>query len=146
MSLTDMARSHIKELAREAFELDEVVVDEDGDLPFPCGSALVYVTIQAGGELVTAWSRAATGVAPSKAVLRELDEANARAVLARLYTNAGAVHVEATLPMVPLRPQDLLAMVAEVGHIADRVGSMLAAVHGGEVWRPQGVAASAVDD
>lgn len=45
MSLQDMARSHVKELAREAFGLDEVVVDEDGDLPFPYGTAMVYVSV-----------------------------------------------------------------------------------------------------
>jgi len=45
LSYEDMARSHVKELVREAFELDEVVVDSDGDLPFPCGTAMFYASL-----------------------------------------------------------------------------------------------------
>jgi len=146
LSYEDMARSHVKELAREAFELEEVVVDADGDLPFPCGTAMVYVSVEHGGHAVRAWSAAVRGIEVRKAVLRELDEANACAVLARLYTRGSTVYVEGVLPVVTLRPQDLGRLVAEVGRTADRVGAMLAAVHGGSVVFPEGCDASAVDE
>lgn len=146
MSYTDMARSHVKELAREAFELEEVVVDADGDLPFPCGTAMVYLSVEHGGHVVRAWSAAVRGIEVRKAVLRELDEANGCALLARLYTRGSTVYVEGVLPVVTLRPQDLGRLVAEVGHAADRVGSMLAAVHGGHVAFPEGCDASSVDE
>jgi hypothetical protein len=63
-----MARSHIKELVREAFELDEVVVDADGDLPFPCGTAMFYVSVIPGGRLLRVWSAAVSGIHVNKAV------------------------------------------------------------------------------
>ena len=45
MSYLEMARSHVKELAREAFDLTEVVVDRDGDLPFPYGTAVLHMSV-----------------------------------------------------------------------------------------------------
>lgn len=138
MSYEDMARSHVKELARQAFTLQEVVVDPDGDLPFPVGTAMVYVSVVYGGGLVRAWSWAVRGIRVTKAVLSELDAANAGAVLARLYTHHDVVVVEGMLPVKTLRPQDLGRLVVEVGQTADRVGVLLAAVHGGAVALPDG--------
>ena len=137
-----MARSHVKELAREAFELDEVVVDCDGDLPFPFGTAMVYVSLVRHGRLVRVWSRALAGVHVNKAVLREVDQVNAGLIFARVFTQLDSVTVEGCLPLEPLRPCDLGRLVAEVGSTADRVGSMLAAVHGGDVVFPDGCDAS----
>ena len=45
MSYPEMARSHVTELAREAFDLTEVVVDRDGDLPFPNGTAVLHMSV-----------------------------------------------------------------------------------------------------
>ena len=133
-----MARSHVKELAREAFALEEVVVDDDGDLPFPCGTAMFYVSVVRDGRLVRVWSRAVTGIAPKKPVLREVNEANAGLVLARVYATGSGVWVEGCLPVEPLRADDLGRLCWEVGTTADRLGSMLSAVHGGHVVFPDG--------
>ena len=133
-----MARSHVKELVREAFELDEVVVDGDGDLPFPYGSAIYYASVVRGGRVLRVWSRAVTGIKVDKPVLRELNQANAGLLFARVYSRGGAVWVEGCLPVEPLRAQELGALFHEVGTTADRIGSMLAAVHGGQVAVPHG--------
>ena len=138
MSYADMARSHVKELAREAFSLQEVVVDEDGDLPFPCGTAMFYVSVVREGRLVRVWSRAVAGIEVRKSVLREINDANAGAVLARVWASGTAVWVEGCLPVEALSPADLGRLCWEVGTTADRVGSMLAAVHGGVVAFPGG--------
>ncbi|HVM29114.1 MAG TPA: YbjN domain-containing protein [Mycobacteriales bacterium] len=133
-----MARSHVKELAREAFQLAEVVVDHDGDLPFPCGTAMFFVTVSHEGRLVRVWSRAVTGVEATKPVLRELNDANADLVLARVHASDGSVWVEGFLPLEPLQAADLARLSYEVGTTADRLGSLLAAVHGGHVAFPGG--------
>lgn len=133
-----MARSHVKELAREAFELHDVVVDEDGDLPFPCGTAMFYVSVAEGGRLVRVWSRAVSGISVRKPVLQELNEANATLRLARTYATTSSVWVEGYLPVESLTPRDLGCLCVEVGTTADRLGSMLAAVHGGHVAFPGG--------
>jgi hypothetical protein len=138
LTYEDMARSHVKELVREAFELDEVVVDADGDLPFPCGTAMFYVSVITGGRLLRVWSAAVSGIHVNKAVLRELNEANAGLRLAKVYARADAIYVEGCLPVESLCAPDVRALCFEVGTAADRIGSMLAAVHGGRVAFPDG--------
>ena len=131
-----MARSHVKELVREVFELDEVVVDEDGDLPFPCGTAMLYLSVVRQGRLLRAWSRAVSGIPVNKPVLREINEANSGLTFARVHATTDAVWVEACLPMESLGVNELGALCTEVGHTADRLGSMLAAVYGGRIAFP----------
>jgi len=133
-----MARSHVMELVREAFELSEVVVDDDGDLPFPCGTAMFYLSVVRHGRLVRAWSRAVSGIEPNKPVLREVNDANASLALARVYASGSSIWVEGCLPVEALTARDLGCLCVEVGTTADRVGSMLAAVHGGHLTFPDG--------
>ena len=131
-----MARSHVKELVREAFELEEVVVDEDGDLPFPCGTAMFYASVVCGGRVLRVWSQAVGGLRVTKPVLREINEVNRGLIFARISATETAVWVEGRLPVETLRPHDVGFLCSEVGRTADRVGSMLAAVHGGRVAFP----------
>lgn len=138
-----MARSHVKELVREAFEVTEVVVDADGDLPFTNGTAVFYVSVVGGGRLVRVWSAAVQGLAVTKPVLREVNDANAALVLARAWVQGSGVMVEGCLPVETVRAEDLRALCAEVGATADRLGSMLAAVHGGQVVLPVGASGPA---
>jgi hypothetical protein len=132
-----MARSHVKELARTAFELDEVVVDADGDLPFPCGTAMFYLSVVGNGRLLRVWSRAVAGIKVNKPVLREINEVNAGLTVARVWATDSEVWVEGCLPVQILRPRDVGALSVEVGTTADRLGSMLAAVFGGRVALPE---------
>ena len=80
-----MARSHVKELVRAAFELEDVVVDEDGDLPFPCGTAVVYLSVVRGGRVLRVWSRAVSGLRTTTAVLREMDQMNGTLLLSAVH-------------------------------------------------------------
>jgi hypothetical protein len=131
-----MARSHVKELVREAFELDEVVVDEDGDLPFPCGTAMFYLSLVREGRLLRVWSRAVAGLKINKPVLREINEVNRSLIFARVAAGSSEVWVEGFLPVESLHVYDVGFLCSEVGRTADRLGSMLAAVHGGMVAFP----------
>ena len=141
-----MARSHVKELVREVFELDEVVVDCDGDLPFPCGTAMYYASLTGRGRVLRVWSRAVAGITVNKPVLRELNEVNRGLVMARVWADSDSVWVEGCLPVEVLRPRDVGALCHEVGSTADRLGSMLAAVHGGHVVFPGGCDSVTHDD
>ena len=137
MSYEDLARSHVKELLRKAFRWDQVVVDEDGDVPIACGTAMVYASVVRGGRLVRVWSRAVSGVKPTKSVLREINDANSAAVVTRVYAEHQAVWVEGHFPIDGLSPRDLKHLCKEVGDLADHLGPMLAAVHGGTVTFPE---------
>ena len=134
-----MARSHVKELVRDAFTLEEVVVDDDGDLPFPCGTAMLYLSVVGNGRLLRVWSRAVAGIKVNKPVLSEINEVNAGLTVGRVWATGDEVWVEGCLPVQIARPRDVGALCYEVGTTADRLGSMLAAVYGGRVARPEGV-------
>jgi len=131
-----MARSHVKQLVREAFELDEVVVDSAGDLPFACGTAWFYLSVSRRGRVLRAWSRAVVGIRVNKPVLREINEVNAGLTFARVWANDSEVWVEGCLPLETLQVRDVGAVCMEVGNTADKLGSMLAAVYGGRVAFP----------
>ena len=133
-----MARSHVKELLRTAFGFEQVLVDEDGDVPMPYGTAMVYASVVARCRLVRVLSRAAAVVKPTKAVLREVNDANAHAVVARVSAAHGGVWVEGHFPVEGLSPKDLEQLCLEVGQLADRLGHLLTAVHGGTVTFPEG--------
>ena len=132
-----MARSHVKELLRTAFGWEQVVVDEDGDVPISCGSAVVYASVVGRGRWVRVWSRAVSGVGPTKAVLREVNDANRSAGVARVYAANRAVWVDGHFPVEGLEVEDLRQLCTEVGELADHLGQLLAAVHGGSVAFPE---------
>ncbi len=68
----------------------------------------------------------------NKAVLRELNETNASLLLARVFADGSSLVVEGCLPVEPLQARDLALLCQEVGSTADRLGSLLSAVHGGQ--------------
>ena len=141
-----MARSHVKELLRTAFGWEQVVVDGDGDVPITCGTAMVYASVVGKGRLVRVWSRAVSGVRATKSVLREVNDANVHAVAARVYAEHDAVWVEGHLPVETVRVEDLAQLCREVGDLADHLGQMLAAVHGGSVAFPEAADVSSEGD
>jgi hypothetical protein len=126
-----MAHSHVQRMLREAMELDEVKQDDDGDYPFRHGTAMYYLSVGRGGHLVRIWSYAVHGLKHKGPVLREVNEANEQLTHARAYLRAGTLVVEAIIPIQPLVPAYLAAVCEEVGETADRVGHLMAAVHGG---------------
>lgn len=136
LSYEDMARGYLKDLVGQAFGLESVEVDGDGDLPFACGTAMFYISVAPQSRLMRVWSLAVRGIDAKKVVLREVNEANAMLALARVYVDAAGVWVEGCLPMESVRPEDIRWICGEVGSTADRVGSLLAAVHGGCVALP----------
>jgi hypothetical protein len=46
--------------------------------------------------------------------------------------------VEGVLPVDALTPSDLRDLCLEIGSVADEVGQLISAVHGGAVSRPEG--------
>lgn len=138
MGYVDLARSHVKECLREGFELPQLVVDEDGDVPFTRGTAVYYVTVRSDGKKVKVWSTAVCGVKPIAAVLREVNEVNMGLEHSRAFVVRNKLIVEGILPIDGLTPDSLRELCMEVGNVADEVGQMISAVHGGEVMRPEG--------
>ena len=66
-----------------------------------------------------------------------MNDANAHAVVARVYAAHGGVWVEGHFPIEGLPAKDLKQLCVEVGDLADRLGHLLTAVHGGSVTFPE---------
>jgi hypothetical protein len=133
MAYRDMARSHVVECTRKAFELSEVTVDGDGDLPMRYGTAMYFLSIRGDGRKVKAWSPVVGPVKGSAALLRELNEVNAGLLVSRVFWGDDQVVAEGMLPIEELTPELLRELCVEVGQTADSVGSMVSAVFGGSV-------------
>jgi hypothetical protein len=138
MTYVDMARSHVKECLREGFELSRLVVDEDGDVPFTAGTAVYYVTVRTDGKKVKVWSTVVVGVKATVALLREVNAVNMSLEGSRMFVAGNRIVLEGVLPVDGLTPETLRELCLEVGNTADEVGTMISAVHGGEVSRPEG--------
>lgn len=136
MAYVDLARSHVKECLREAFELSNVNVDCDGDVPFVHGTAIYYVTVRTDGRRVKVWAHAVSGLKQTASLLREVNEVNMGLELSRAYLLRDLLVVEGVLPVEGLIPADLRDLCLEVGSTADDVGEMVSTVHGGIVARP----------
>lgn len=131
MAYVDMAHSHVQRMLREACGTDEVVQDEDGDYPFRHNTAAWFASVHPQGHLVRIWSRAVTGVRPTAAVLREVNATNVRMLHSRAYLQHDSLVIEAIVPVEGLEREHLAALCHEVGCTADRLGELLATVHGG---------------
>lgn len=138
MSFVDLAKSHVRECLREGFELPSLMVDDDGDVPFSHGTARYYVTVRQDGLKVKAWATAVYGVKPSAAVLREINEVNAGLQFSRAFIVQERLMIEGVLPIDGLTATDLRDLCVEIGSVADEVGQMISAVHGGVVAVPEG--------
>lgn len=133
VSYMAMAHSHVQRMLREGLELESIEQDCGGDYRFRHGTAVYYLSVGRGGHLLKIWSQAAYGVKPTKSFLREVNSANERLMHCRAYMSGETLVLEAFLPIETLVPRYLAAVCHEVGSTADRVGQLLAAVHGGHV-------------
>lgn len=138
MGYVDLARSHVKECLREGFELAQLIVDEDGDVPFTKGTAVYFVSVRSDGKKVKVWATAVSGVKPIAAVLREVNEINTGLQHSRAFVTKDRLVIEGVLPVDGLTPEDLRDLCVEVGNVADEVGQLISTVYGGEVMRPEG--------
>ena len=117
----------------EAFNLEEVFQDEDGDYPFGDGSTRVYVTVEpAPGLGVCVWSYAAREVKGSMSVLREINDLNAQSRLSKVMWRQGVIRVELRLPADQVSAESLARACGHVEGTASDIGEMFAVVHGGE--------------
>lgn len=133
MAYEDMARSHVRQLLRDGMELDEVVMDADGDFPFRHGTAMYYVSTAFGGRMARIWSHAVHGVTTKGPVLREVNSANEALLHSRVFIHGSTLVVEAYLPVESLEPAYLAGVCVEIGRTADQIGQLVSTVHGGSV-------------
>lgn len=129
-------RAFVEKLLREAGDVD-VAPDGDGDYPFRWGTAACWVRVCDEPHLrVQVFGQAACGVKASARLLREVNEANARTVSARVYVLGGTVMVEQSVPADGLNAATLAQACIAVGSVADDLGVLLAVMFDGETPFP----------
>lgn len=84
-------------------------------------------------DLARIWSNAVYGVKEKGAVLREVNSTNQSLYHGRAFVQNSTLVIEAYLPIDPLEPAFLAAVCCEIGSTADRLGQLVATVHGGSV-------------
>ncbi|HEX4018235.1 MAG TPA: YbjN domain-containing protein [Frankiaceae bacterium] len=125
-------RAHVRECLQEMWEVCRVEVDADGDVPFRSGSAAGWVSaVEGKPPLVRVWAHVAYGVKQNASVLRELNDINRRSRTAHVYWDEGFVVVEQTLHADGVDVATLGQAWSAVSSVANDLGPMLAAVHGG---------------
>lgn len=125
-------QSHIRQCLQETWDVCRVQIDEDGDVPFRAGVAAGWIAAVDGEPpLVRVWAHAAFNVKATAAVLREINDINRRSRTAHVYWDSGAVVVEQTLHGDGVDAATLGQAWQAVCAVANDLGPMLTAVHGG---------------
>ncbi|HEY3534473.1 MAG TPA: YbjN domain-containing protein [Pedococcus sp.] len=125
-------RAFVERLLMAQFDTRELVVDVDGDVPFHDETAACWVSIETRPALaVRVWGIAADGIRPTAAALREVNDLNQRAGLAKVTLGAGRVVVEVRLPADQVSARSLSRACGHVVGMADDVGVLFAGVFGG---------------
>ena len=112
---------------------EPVVPDTDGDIPVHGTTAEAWVRVEAREPWgVRVFALAALGVPAKAAVLREINAVNLadRGVRVLLAPN-GSVMVDYLLFADAVTQDNLRAVLGRVLSVADEIGPLLAAVHGG---------------
>jgi hypothetical protein len=124
-------RAHVERLLMDHFETSSLVVDADGDVPFHQGSSACFVSVVQRPLGVRVWGLAAMGIKPTAGALREVNELNQRASLAKVVLVDGRVWVELRLPADQVSARSLARACGQVCSVADDIGSLFAGVYGG---------------
>ena len=126
----DEFRAHVEQLLCEAFGLDHLEVDEDGDWPFVKDGRSVFAQVVAEPDLhVHVFSRIATGV--SVDVLPEINELNSTMTWAKLVrTEDGAVFAAQRIHCSGVSAEVLALTISAIYSYSKDCGELLQTVYG----------------
>lgn len=132
MQIDDWLRSHVERCLQDVLHLATVEPDDDGEYPFCCETAAGWVRLETGDPtLIRVWAIAAEAVKRSPKLMYELNEINGRARLVDVVLVEDHVIVESVVHAGGLTRETLADAIEAVRCVADDVGPLIAAVHGG---------------
>lgn len=132
MPVLEWFRAYVERLLAEAWDMERLTPDQDGDYPFRFGTAVCFVRIEQGPPLaIRVVAQAASGVRRSAKLLTELNELNASARSVSTYWFEGAVYVDRAVDAAGVNADTLLGACTEVGRAADNIGALIAGVYDG---------------
>lgn len=110
---------------------EPVEYDEDGDIPVPVGSALLFVRVHESAPVVEMFAVVVRGVQDTARAAFEVAVLNRDTRMIKFVLLEDAVIATLHLPATPFAPRQLRALVASMGDVVDRVDDDLVARVGG---------------
>lgn len=132
MSEQIWVQSHVRQLLQDIWQSGTVPVDDDGDVPFRCGTAACWVSVlDSEPRMVRVFAHAVDGLRPSAKLLTELNLIQRRSLSARVDLRHDAAVVSQTVNPIGMTAPVLNQALDAVGWLANEVGPLLAAMFGG---------------
>jgi hypothetical protein len=119
------------EALRSYTDLDDVAVDEDGDIPLRYGSAVIFLRVGDDAPYVELFSPVLKGVEPSLELYKALNDLTGHHRQVGFFTTGGAVYASLDLIADPFVPDHLGAALAVLGRLCDDTGHDLQHRFGG---------------
>jgi hypothetical protein len=133
MANRDMTIAYVEKILREYLGVDDLVMDEDGDVPIRRGSALYFVRVSTREPFrVVVNSSVLKGVEESLELYRELNTINATIYGIQAYYQDGRIIFSSDLLADSLQPKDLEDACGTISSAADEFDDKLQATFGGE--------------
>ena len=127
-------RADAERLIADVFGPDAVHRDHDGDYPLSTRSTPIFARLVDDQPVrMQVFAVVLGGVESTRELLAELNDHNARLGFVRTFWVANQVLVESDLVAATADPPELIAAFDRVRDVAEDLGPMLAAVHGGEL-------------
>jgi len=123
-----------------------IELDEDGDIPLPTGSALLFVRVNDEAPVVELFSFVVRGALDKERAAFEVAVLNRDTRMIKFVLLDDAVLATLHLPAAPFAPRNLRALVAAMAEVIDRVDDDLAARVGGRLGLDPGPEVVSVDD
>jgi|WetSurMetagenome_2_1015567.scaffolds.fasta_scaffold64525_2 hypothetical protein len=121
----------VVETLRSFSDLEEVVSDEDGDIPLRYGNTLIFVRVAADAPYVELFSPVARGVEPTLELLKALNDLTGHHRQVGFFISGDTVYASLDLVADPFVPDHVGASLAVLGELCDDVGPDLRQRFGG---------------
>jgi hypothetical protein len=127
---------HLRDLVAAALTPPDgpgIEFDEDGDIPLPMGSALLYVRVSDEAPVVEMFSFVVRGEIDRERAAFEVSVLNRDTRMVKFVLLDDAVLATLHLPAAPFAARNLRSLVAAMADVVDRVDGDLAARVGGRL-------------
>jgi hypothetical protein len=121
----------VKEVMKEVLGIEEIILDDDGDIPVRCGDVAVYVRVLDDPPVVRIFSPAVTGLESSAGIHQALNDINAKNAFVKVYSSDDTVIFSAELVAEPAPKEQLAVVFHLVATAAEKWAHELQARYGG---------------
>jgi hypothetical protein len=122
----------VKEVMKWVLGVEEIILDDDGDIPVRHGDVAIYVRVFECPPVVRIFSPAVTGLGSLAGVHQVLNEINAKSPFVKAFSTDDTVVFSAELVADPVAKQQLAVVFNLVATVAEQWAHELQARFGGQ--------------